>query len=217
MRPRWPADPAATPACRRHQVLAACPSSQCPLPWQIPCWRADIDLTGSGDEFGVEEIEESSSEDERPLASRAAVAPRPPSVSRRPSAVAAAAAAAAGGAVAAARAAAPSGRIDAFLQRLPRGTPSAAALAGGGGGQGRQQAGALASRPATAEEQQLDLLDYANLMVGVQGDGIRGCRTLVHGCTGEELAWGQAVGSKCAKVGGCEWTMCKGACSAQDG
>lgn len=123
-------------------------------------WSADVDLTGgTGDEFEVEAIEESSSEDDEPLAARAA-ARRPPSASRRP-AVAAAATAAGGGARAAAL-----GRIDAFLQVLPRGTPSAAALAGGSG-QSRQQAGALASRAATAEEQQLDLLDYANLMVGI--------------------------------------------------
>ena len=40
------------------------------------------------------------------------------------------------------------------------------ALAGPAAAEGRQQAGAMAMRPASAEEQQLDMLDYANRMVG---------------------------------------------------
>ncbi|KAI7836066.1 hypothetical protein COHA_010035 [Chlorella ohadii] len=56
-------------------------------------------------------------------------------------------------------------RIDSFVQRVPRGQASAQALAGPAAAEGRQQAGAMAMRPASAEEQQLDMLDYANRMV----------------------------------------------------
>lgn len=131
----------------------------------------------SGDEFEIEAIEESSSEDEEPLAARSR---RPSTGGRRPplggAALAAggAAAAAAGGAAAAAAAAAGGGgggqrRIDSFMQRVPRGQASALALAGPAAQEGRQQAGAMAMRPASAEEQQLDMLDYANRMVGAAG------------------------------------------------
>jgi hypothetical protein len=61
--------------------------------------------------------------------------------------------------------------IDTFFQRLPPGVPSSLALAAPPPSE-RQLAGAQASRPATVEEQQLDLLDYANLMVGAGRSGL---------------------------------------------
>lgn len=135
---------------------------------------ADVEILGeqSGDEFEIEAIEESSSEDDEPLAARTR---RPSSGGRRPLVGAApasgAAAAAAGGAAAAADAsgaAAGQRRIDSFMQRVPRGQASMQALAGPPPFEGRQQAGAMAMRPASAEEQQLDMLDYANRMVGAE-------------------------------------------------
>ena len=131
---------------------------------------ADVEILGeqSGDEF--ETIEESSSEDDEPLAARTR---RPSSGGTSPLVGAApdggAAAAAAGGAAAAAAAAGAAAgqrRIDSFMQRVPLGQASMQALAGPPPAEGRQQAGAMAMRPASAEEQQLDMLDYANRMVG---------------------------------------------------
>lgn len=145
--------------------------SSSPCPALLP----DVEIVGeqSGDEFEIEAIEESSSDDEEPLAARSR---RPSTGGRRPplggAALAAggAAAAAAGGAAAAAAAAGAGGggqrRIDSFMKRVPRGQASALALAGPPAQEGRQQAGAMAMRPASAEEQQLDMLDYANRMVG---------------------------------------------------
>lgn len=106
--------------------------------------------------------------DDAPIASRACGFRTAAAAARRHPLAGAAAAPAAGAAAAAAAGGVSrrtDGRIDGFLQRLPRGTPSAAALA-------RQHAGAAAamgSRPATEGELQLDLLEYANQMVGVSG------------------------------------------------
>ncbi len=140
-----------------------CPARLSPRP------AADVEIVGdrSGDEFEIEAIEESSSEDDEPLAARSR---RPSSAGRRPLPAAAPAGGGGGAAAGAAAAAAAGGggqrRIDSFVQRVPRGQASAQALAGPAAAEGRQQAGAMAMRPASAEEQQLDMLDYANRMVG---------------------------------------------------
>ncbi|PRW57979.1 ATP-dependent DNA helicase Q-like 1 isoform A [Chlorella sorokiniana] len=134
---------------------------------------SDVEIVGeaSGDEFEIEAIEESSSEDDEPLAARTR---RPSSGGRRPlpgAALVGGGAMGTGGGTAVAAAAAAGGggggqrSIDAFVQRVPRGQASVQALAGPPPAEGRQQAGAMAMRPASAEEQQLDMLDYANRMV----------------------------------------------------
>ncbi|KAI3425882.1 hypothetical protein D9Q98_007855 [Chlorella vulgaris] len=103
----------------------------------------------------AEVIEESSDEE---------AAPRlPPSTTRRRSS-AAAAEAAVGGRQSQGAAARGASGIESFFQRVPRGVASNAALAGPRPSE-RQVLGAQAMRPAAAEEQQLDLLDFANLKV----------------------------------------------------
>lgn len=59
------------------------------------------------------------------------------------------------------------GRIESFFQRVPKGTPSNTALAGPPRlEQPAAQQVQAAMRPATEEERHLDMLDYANRMVG---------------------------------------------------
>ena len=152
---------------------------------QVPVLPADVEvLEASGDEFEVEAIEDSSDDEQQGIMPGGAHAPmrgtRLGSVPsrRQPSA----AAAAAGG-----------GGIGSFFQKLPRGVPSSAALAGPSQQQQqRQQQGAQALRPATAEEQQLDLLDYANQMVGAAAVAPAGCSCC---CDAQQTAASSAAGS----------------------
>ncbi|EFN55525.1 hypothetical protein CHLNCDRAFT_133956 [Chlorella variabilis] len=110
----------------------------------------------------VEGIEESS-EEEAPAAARARRRPSTAGKRRLPFPASAG--------VAARHAPTPSGQpsrgpsIEAFFQRLPRGVPSNAALAPPPPPSERQLLAAAAARPASAQEQHLDLLDYANLKV----------------------------------------------------
>ena len=140
---------------------AALPASDVEVVEAVVAGEDELDelAAAAGEVEGIEE----SSEEEAPAAARARRRPSTAGKRRLPFPASAG--------VAARHAPTPSGQpsrgpsIEAFFQRLPRGVPSNAALAPPPPPSERQLLAAAAARPASAQEQHLDLLDYANLKV----------------------------------------------------